>query len=66
MNEAKCLIGSLASNSNYGLIGVTNLVVAGQKMRFLPGVRPKKPLNKSLRSVSLPLDLLFFVSVGHN
>jgi len=28
-------------------------------MRFLPGVRPKKPLNKSLRSVSLPLDLLF-------
>jgi len=35
-------------------------------MRFLPGVKPKKPFNKSLRSVSLSLDRLFFVSGDHN
>jgi len=53
------------SDSNYGLVGLTDLVVAEQKMRFLPGVGPKKPFNKSLRSVSLSLDRLFFISVGH-
>jgi len=48
------------SDSSYGLIGLTKLTVGGQKMRFLPAKWLKNLFNKSLRSVSLPLDRLFF------
>jgi len=42
----------------------SSVVAGGQKIRLLPVWRPKKNIYQSLRSVSLPLDQLFFVIGG--